>query len=105
DPIDQLGLGQTEMKAHHLRPDLLDRSARGVAEWSEIEARRRRCGIDAQFAIIGRKLLMPGTLASGVRFCRIVAEEIEADRFRRQSSELRDGLRNELRRHNRATDR
>jgi glycerol-3-phosphate O-acyltransferase len=48
---------------------------------------------------------MPGTLASGVRLCLMVAEEIEVDRFRRQSSELRDTLRNELRRHDRAADR
>jgi hypothetical protein len=74
------------MKAYHLRPDVLDHGARRVAEWSKIEARRQRCRFDAQFAIIEGKLLMPGTLASGVRSCRIVAEEIEVDRFRRQAS-------------------
>src|SRR5215475_12295878 len=93
------------MKAYHLRPYLLDHGARRIAERREIEAWRQRCGFDTQPAIIEGKLLMPGTLASGVRPCRIVAEEIEVDRFRRQSSELRDALRNELRRHDSATDR
>ena len=34
------------MKAHHLRPDLLDHGARRVAERSEIEARRQRINIE-----------------------------------------------------------
>src|SRR5262245_37367668 len=93
------------MKAHHLRPDVLDHGACRVAEGSEIEARRQRCGFDAQFAVIGGNLLVPGPLASGIRPCRIVAEEIEVDRFHRSSAKLRGTLRNELRRHDSATDR
>src|SRR5258706_15937374 len=65
DPCQQRRGRQTEVKAHHLGPGVLDDLARGIAERREVNA-LTPLAVNSKLAIIAAQPIMPGTLTAGI---------------------------------------
>ena len=90
DPRQQRRGRQTEVKAHHLGPGVLDDLAHGIAKRREVHTLTMMFGLDSKLAIIAAQPIMPGTLTAGIRLRRSMTEEIDVDGVACQTPQARD---------------